>query len=277
MKKIIFWAIAGWGLTILSAVTATAAPQRIISLAPSVTEQLRLLGDYDKIVGNTTYCLVPPGEKGKAKVGTITEINVEKIASLKPDLIITTRLSSEKGIRKLEGMGIRVEVFPQPKGFEEVCEQFMRLAEIMGKRDKGAKIVSKARREVEEVRRKVANLPTRPKVFIQLGAKPLFAATGESFVDDFIDFAGGVNIAGGGGLYSREEVVRQNPDIILIISMGIAGEEELKEWGRYITIEAVRKGRVHIVDAYRFCSPSPVTFPETLKEMVALLHPERGE
>lgn len=277
-RNIVFGLVLAVVIIVLSATMALAAPQRIISLAPSVTEQLHLLGEYDRIVGNTTYCQVPAGEKGKEKVGTIVDINLEKIVSLKPDLILMTQLTNEKSIRKLKDMGIKVEIFPQPRGFEEICGQFIRLGEIVGKRDKAEEIVLKAKGEVREIRKRVETLP-KPKVFVQLGAKPLFTATGNSFVDDFVSFAGGINIARGLdiGFYSREEVVGHNPDIILIVVMGIAAEEEKEAWGRYTTINAVNNGGVHIVDTYRFCSPSPATFPETLKEMVGILHPEIGE
>ncbi|MBU2591133.1 MAG: ABC transporter substrate-binding protein, partial [Nitrospinae bacterium] len=230
-RNIIFELILALAITILSATMALASPQRIISLSPAVTEQLHLLGEYDKIVGNTTYCLVPAGQKGKEKVGTIVDINIEKIVGLKPDLILTTQLTNDRSIRKLKDMGIKVEVFPQPKGFEEICQQFIRLGDIVRKRDKAEEIVSKAKGKVREIRKRVEMLP-KPKVFVQLGAKPLFTATGDSFVDDFIDFAGGVNITHNlkRGLITREEVIKKNPDIIMIVTMGIAGDREKKVW-----------------------------------------------
>jgi len=118
---------------------------------------------------------------------------------------------------------------------------------------------------------------SKPKVFVQVGAKPLFTITGESFVNDFIRFAGGINIAQNqsSGFYSREEVLKQDPDVIIIVTMGIAGEEEKEVWQRYTTLKATQNNRIHIVDSHKVCSPTPVSFVETLMEMVSILHPEK--
>jgi len=120
---------------------------------------------------------------------------------------------------------------------------------------------------------KVEGLP-RPRVFVQIGERPLVAAGWDSFIDDFVSFAGGVNIAHEvrTSVYSREEVVRRNPDIILIAKMGMAGEREKAAWVRYETIKAVQTDRIYTVDSYRFCSPTPVSFVEQVVELVRLFH-----
>jgi iron complex transport system substrate-binding protein len=113
-----------------------------------------------------------------------------------------------------------------------------------------------------------------------LGAKPLFAATGRYFVNDYIEFAGGVNIAKGAkeGIYSREEILRANPDVIVIVTMGIVGEEEKRIWKRYETINATKNNKIYIVDSYDFCNPTPVSFVKTLEQMVGILHSgKKGE
>jgi ABC-type Fe3+-hydroxamate transport system substrate-binding protein len=73
-------------------------------------------------------------------------------------------------------------------------------------------------------------------------------------------------------VYSREEVVRKNPDIIIIAKMGMAGEQEKGAWVKYKTIRAVQTKRIYTVDPYRFCSPTPLSFVEQVKELVRLFH-----
>jgi len=87
--------------------------------------------------------------------------------------------------------------------------------------------------------------------------------------------AGGINIAAHArnGLYSREKVLEANPDVILIVTMGIVGQKEKKAWEEFKTIRAVREGRIYVVDSYKLCSPTPVTFVEFLGKLARLLHP----
>ena len=78
------------------------------------------------------------------------------------------------------------------------------------------------------------------------------------------------------GHYSREEVLTKNPDVIIIVNMGITGLNEKKTWENYRTIKAVKNKRIFIVDSYKFCSPTPITFVEALRETVKILHPTPG-
>lgn len=250
-------------------------PKRIVSLGPSITEGLYLLGAGDRIVGVTTYCIKPPQATKKEKIGSVTAVDVEKIANLKPDLVIATSLTSQKAKEKLKGLGIKVVDFSLPRNFSDLCEKFLMLGRIVGKGSEAEDIVRKANREIDTIRNRLKGLP-KPKVFIQVGARPLFTMTKDSFVNDLIELAGGINIAGEarGGLYSREKVIEQNPDVIIIMTMGIVGEEEKRIWQSYRTLKGVRDNRIYIMNSYKIGSPTPVTFVETLKEMAGLLHPE---
>jgi len=242
-------------------------------LGPYITEELYLLGATDKLVGCTIYCRIPPDAKNKEKVGTVMEINVEKIFILKPDLVIATALTNRKDIEKLKKLGIKVTIFSSPRNFNDICNQFLELGRIIGKYDLAQKIVKEAQEAVIDIRKKIKSLP-RVKVFMQVGANPLFTITDNSFINDFIEFAGGINIAkkAKSGLYSKEMVLKENPEVIIIATMGIIAEKEKKLWEKYKTIEAVRKNRIYIMDAYKLCSPTPVSFIETLNEMTNLLH-----
>jgi iron complex transport system substrate-binding protein len=109
-----------------------------------------------------------------------------------------------------------------------------------------------------------------------VGSRPLFSANKDSFIHDLITLAGGVNIAKDSkvGMYSRERVIRDNPDCIIVVGMGIQSGKEKKIWRRYKTLKAVRNDKIHAVDSYGICSPTPETFTESLDKMVEILHPE---
>lgn len=249
--------------------------QRIVSLAPSLTEELYLLGVEDKISGVTTYCLRPASARKKEKVGTVTDVSIEKIVSLCPDLVLTTSLTNPKAIEKIKNLGIKVVNFPQAESFAQLCAQFLKLGKLVGKEREAEEITKKAKERADVIKEEALKL-SKPKVFIQIGARPLFTATNKSFLNDFIEFAGGINIASGAkaGLYSYEKVLQSNPDIIIIAAMGIAGEEK-KVWEKYKSLNAVKNKRIYIIDSDKFCSPTPKSFIEALEEIVDILHPEK--
>lgn len=260
-------------LLALIPIEADAGYNRIISLGPAVTEELYLLGLGDRIVGVTTYCVRPEEAKKKEKVGTVMEIDVEKIISLEPDLVIGTPLTDKRQLDKLKALGVNVVNFPLAKGFSDICSQFLELGRILGREKEAQEIILEAKQRVDGVRDKVKDLP-RVSVFVQVGARPLFTMAEDSFINDYIEMAGGINIAKGSspGFYSREEVLKKGPDVILIVAMGIAGEREKAIWQRYKSLKAVRNKRIYILDSYKMCSPTPISFAEMLEEIVEILH-----
>lgn len=265
-------------LCIGGAYSQNSYPQRIISLSPKVTEELYLLGVDDRLIAHTEYCEIPFGVDKKEKIGTVVYFNLEKVVSLEPDLVIATSLSKPKAKEKLIDLGIRVVTFTAAKSFDRMCDQFLELARIVGEEERAKEIVAKAKTETMDIKERIGNLP-KPKVFAQIGAKPLFAATKDYFINDFIEFAGGSNIGRDlkNGLCSREEVLRADPEVIFIVTMGIVGEQEKKTWEKYKVIKAVEKNRIYILDSDKLCSPTPASFVDTLEEIVEILHRKEAE
>ena len=246
---------------------------RIISLVPSVTENLFLLGMADHIVGVTVYCKRPPPAGEKQKVGTVIDINIEKIIGLNPTLVIASTLADKKQIKKLRNLGIDVRMFTEAKDFVGICENLFRLSRMVGREDKARHIVEKAKNELKAIREGIKGAQ-RSRVFIQIGANPLFTANREYSLNDAIEHAGAINIASDAttGIYSREEVIKRNPDIILIVTMGIVGEKEKEIWLRYDSVNAAKDRRIFSLDSYRVCSPTPISFVETVKELARMFY-----
>jgi iron complex transport system substrate-binding protein len=260
-----------------SAFSAQDYPQRIISLGPGITEELYLLQAGDRIVGVTTYCRRPEEAGKKDKVGTILEVNLEEIVIRKPDLILATNLTDPRAVGRMKSLGLRVYQFPLARNFSELNQQFLELGRLVGKAELAEEIVSRARAEVNRISAGLKDLP-RPRVFVQVGAKPLFAVNRDYFLNDFIRLAGGINTseaAGAGGLYSREKVMQDDPEIIIIAAMGLSAEEEKRNWEGFQTLRAVKNRRIYIVDSDKYCNPTPLSFGEALKEMVGILHPTK--
>jgi len=251
-------------------------PQRIISLGPGITEELYLLGVGERIVGVTTYCHRPEEARKKDKVGTVLEVNLEEIVVRKPDLVLATPLTDPRAVEKIKSLGLRVHQFPLARNFSELNRQFLELGRLIGKAGLAEETVARAEGEVRRIQDSLKGRP-RIRVFIQVGAKPLFAVTRDYFLNDFIQLAGGINTsaeAGAGGLYSREKVIQDDPEIIIIAAMGLAAEEEKRSWEGFQTLRAVKNRRIYIVDPDKYCNPTPLSFGEALKEMVGILHPK---
>ncbi len=252
-------------------------PQRIISLGPVLTKTLYLLGAGDRLLADTTYCDDPPGTEPKEKIGSLIQVNVEKIISMKPDLVLASQFTKEKQIRVLRQFDIPVVPFKNPRTFEGICANTRRLGELIGATDKAEEIIAKARAEVAKIQELIAPLPPK-RVFIQIGIKPLHTANEETFVNEFIRFSGGINIAAheNSGVYSREKVVKENPDVILISTMGSskpAGIKEKQQWMAFGTMAAVQHNAIHLLDSEIICSPTPLIFARGVREITRLLHP----
>ncbi|MFA5393994.1 MAG: ABC transporter substrate-binding protein [Candidatus Ratteibacteria bacterium] len=258
----------------LQSLSAAVLPQRIISLGPALTEEIYLLGVQDRLVGCTVYCQRPEAAKHKQKVGTVVEVSVEKIVALKPDLILATSLTDPRARERFQQLGMRIVTFPEADNFDGICRQFFDLGKMVGREEKARKIIEQAKQEVDLVTRRAAGT-VKPKVFLEIGTKPLFTVTRDSFINEFIVLAGGVNVAAEArsGLYSREKVVAQNPDVIIVVSMGVASDQEKKLWQKFKILSAVKNNRIYILDSDKVCSPTPVSFAEVLKEISLLLYP----
>lgn len=250
-------------------------PQRIISLGPAITENLYILEAQDKMIANTVYCRTPPGKEKKEKIGTVIKVSLERIVELKPDLVVATSLTDRKQLEAMKNLSIRVVEISGARNFADICSGFLELARLIGKENDALRIIKQVKEEVDLIVGQIQGLP-KPRVIVQIGARPLFVATQEYAVNDFVRLAGGINLAEDltSGLYSREEALRQNPEVIIITTMGIIGEDEERGWYKYKSLKAVKNNRVHIVDEAKLCAPTLLSFTGTLREMVEILHPQ---
>jgi iron complex transport system substrate-binding protein len=205
------------------------------------------------------------------------QMNVEKIISLEPDLVLANALTRQKQIDALKKQGLDVLRLPTPANFDDICRRLTHLGSLIGRRDRALAVVAQAQKEVERIR-SVAMTQNKRTVFIQIGLKPLKTAAKNTFIHEYIEFAGGSNIASGAsdGVFSREKVLEQDPDIILIATMGTskkAGEREKKSWQRFKFLKAVKNHEIHILDPDIVCSPTPEQFAKGLKDFYRLIHP----
>lgn len=246
--------------------------KRIVSLVPWVTKSLYLMGEQYRLVGCTSYCPVEASDHIPV-VANAMSVNIEKVLTLKPDVVIASSLNKPETIDNLRKLGIKIVMQPYPKSFEEICAYFIQIGELIGQGSKAKEIVTTQKARLARL---TATIPAgkHPKVFIQIGAKPLFCAVPETFMEDFIQFSGGKNCAEELklGSVTREYVLKQDPDIIFIVTMGIVAQEEKDNWLNYKALSASKTRKIFILDADKTCSPTPILFVDALEEMIKLMY-----
>lgn len=242
--------------------------KRVISLAPSITENIYLIGGENKLVGCTSYCTLGVND-GKEVVGSTIDVNVEKILALQPDLILTMELTKPQDMQTMKKLGLNVRLIPTPKNFEEICLQTLEIGQLIGNSVEAEKVIEKTKQIVYSIKEKREPVKNKPKIFFQLGANPTFTVLQNTFMDDFITLVNGINIANGltHGTITRESVLVKNPDVIIIATMGGFGKEEQKVWENYSGISAVKNKKVFLIASETSCSPTPENFAQALTEV----------
>lgn len=253
-------------------------PSRIISLAPSVTESMYMLGADSRLVGVTKFCDFPPEASSKVIVGDLINPDLERILTLQPDLVL---LSVEGNRRQtfdqLQRLNIPVFV-TNPRSISGIIKSIRDLGVIAG-RESPARAFEDSLRSflsIHDPHRHVA-AESRPRVLMVIDVAPLMAAGRESYIDGLIAATGGVNaVSEPGGAYpvlNREGLLGASPDIILLpddLDTDLASL--LARFPEWRETPAVRNGRVVRVDPDLFMRPGPRVL-EGLDTLLQIIHP----
>jgi len=254
--------------------------RRVVSLAPSITRQIGELGLDDRLVGATIFCELDETCKAK-RVGNMLQPSVEKIAALKPDLVLACKEGNRSAIGpKLRSLGLSLFVLDERKGFDDICEEFVLLGRLFGVKEKAEATVRRARARVEEMEKRLKKSP-KIKVFLAYGTDPIVGAADGTFGHELIGRAGGVNVCGASRVryprYGAERLILKDPDIVFVVSMTKTAERDRKKWLGMKGLRAARSGGVHTISPDPVCAPTPSTYCDGLEEMARILHPEAFE
>ncbi len=240
-------------------ITINKKPERIVSLAPSNTENLFALGLGDKIIGVTDYCNYPPEALNKTKIGGFTTINIEKILELNPDLVVAAYGNGQQNVETMKNLGLTVVAF-NPKSIKDIEKDILILGKITGKEEKAKEIIDFMEKKVNESRNEFKK---KPKVMHILWHDPIWVSGSDTFINEIIGIAGGENAFSdlkGWKIVSKEDIISRSPEVILVSSgsgMGGKGKNYIYEWViKELDIDAVRKGHVYLVDADLISRPS---------------------
>jgi iron complex transport system substrate-binding protein len=258
-----------------------AVPQRIVSLAPSNTEILFALGLGDKVVGVTEYCNYPEAAKTKPKVGGFSTVDIEKVVSLRPDLVLATQIHSKTIIPALEKLGLTV-VALTPSSLTGVLDSITLVGKITGQSKEASELIKDLSTRIKAIADKTQKLSPaqRPRVFYVTWHDPLWTAGTGTLSNDVISQAGGQNIASdisGDKTIDLETVINRDPEII-IVSVGMGTGEDspwqyIKSESRLKNTQALLTGRVYKIDGDLIHRPGP-RIVEALEQMAQFIHPE---
>ena len=253
-------------------------PQRIVSFAPSTTEILFALGLGDKIVGVSSYDNYPPEVKDKEQVGGLIDLNVEKIISLNPDIAFGIDLSKDL-LDQIEKNGIKVYM-SNPTTIDMALDNIRRIGVLTGKSKEAEKLIAEMQKDVEDISSKVSDIPEKdiPKVFYEVWNEPLMTAGTDTFINDMITIAGGLNIASidkltGWPEYSVERLIEIDPDIIIAPRTLSPTPDIIIGDNRLSTIKAVLNKKVFIVEDDLVIRPGPRVVIG-LMDIAKAIHPE---
>jgi iron complex transport system substrate-binding protein len=256
-------------------------PRRIIALAPSISEIIFALGQQDRLKGTTQFSNYPPEAAKLPKVGSYVRLDLERIVALNPDLCIAIKDGNPKAIiDRLQSLNIPVFAV-NPHNLESLLQTVQKIGDILNASARAKTLVADMRSRMQQVDTLVSQIERRPRVFIQIGISPIISAGADTFVNELIVRAGGINVAAGKGTYphfSREQVLALAPDVLIITTMARSGafEKAKADWDRLSQMPAVRKKRIYTVNSDLFDRPSPRLL-DALEILTRLLHPQLFE
>lgn len=248
--------------------------QRLVSMAPNLTEVVYALGAGDMLVGRSAYCDYPPKARSVPVVGDMQSINYERIVQLAPDLVLMSIAgNNDGGYKKLKELGLRPFALAATT-VDGVVNAIDTVGMLIGREKQAATLTEELRRGIDSIRRLAKSAP-RVRTFIVINRAPLMTVS-QGFLSELLEAAGGENIAAGGAIvyptYSREELLRQDPEVILVPGPATEGIAALIEsYPEWKTLRAVRSGRVYTVDPDILLRPGPRLL-QGCKLLYQLLH-----
>jgi len=239
--------------------------QRIVSLAPNLTEILFALGLDEQIAGVTIFSDYPPAAMKKRKIGSFWQPNIEAVIAAKPDLVVTLEFPQQKeAARRLRRLGCNCLTVNIEK-VGDLFEAIDRIAEATGKDAEAAELASNLRSRLDVLSASAAKYE-RAKVLWVIAREPLRVAGRDTFVNELIELAGGENAIGRTvhkyPPIGSEQVIASAPDVIIEPAMGSKTvseqqKEALRYWSRFKNVPAVANGRIYVISPDTVCRLGP--------------------
>jgi iron complex transport system substrate-binding protein len=263
---------------------ADRAPQRIVSIVPSITEMLFAMGIGSRVVAVSSFDHYPPQVSSLPKVGALLDPDVERIFALRPDLVVAYA-SQVDLVARLKGAGIPVFAYAHA-GLADVTATILAVGERVGAPDAARREAVRLDAGLQSVRDRVRGRP-RPSTLLVIGREPMalrniYVSGGYGFLHDLLDVAGGKNVFADVKRESlqatTEQILARGPEVIVELHYGSelgadAIARERQAWDRLSAVPAVRNGRVELLVGDEFVIPGP-RLAQAADRLARALHPE---
>jgi iron complex transport system substrate-binding protein len=242
-----------------NSVTLAKPAQRVIAMAPHITELLFAAGGGEHVVGVMNYSDYPEAAKRLPQVGSNDQIDLERVAALRPDLLVAWKSgNTERQLTQLKSLGIPI-FYSEPQKLDEVATSLTRLGQLMGTE-------AAAQTAAADYRQKIASLSAsyskRPPVraFYQIWEKPIFTLNGDHIVSDALRVCGGQNVFAAlkviAPSVSAEAVLQENPEAILGGDKHDA-DAGINIWKQYKGMLAVQRRNLFMLDSELLVRATP--------------------
>jgi len=233
-----------------------------------------------KIVGVTRYCNYPKQAMTIERIGGMVDPDLEKIIALRPDLVIAFRGNPLRLVRRFKDLGLPVFVLETGTKIESVFSLIKRIGLITLRERKAESLVNLLRKDLENIQISLKNVEHHPKVFLNLHGKGFWTCGKDSFLNDLVLTAKGINIAGDVSrawlAYNREELIQQDPEHIVIITKSKQAFYDTKKWLTSEVflegVQAVQKGNIHYLHEDLVTRLGPRILL-ALDQLARILHP----
>ena len=249
----------------------TPAP-RIVSLVPSVTDQIYDLACDSLLVGCTSYCTEAIADSVPV-VGSAVQTNLELLIAQRPTLVFASDFTAPQTISALENAGIEVVQLTNPASYDAIQEQYRQIATLVGASDHAEAQLAEINQRVDWLKQLNATRPWHPRAFMQIAFDPLFGASTSTYMNDLITFSGCTNIVtvAGNGQLSLEYVVEQDPEVLFLITNHGSESGSEESWHTLRSVTAVQQGNYCPLPGEVVSQPTPQHFVEALQLMTDYL------
>lgn len=257
-------------------------PQRVVALAPSLTEILFAVGAGSQVVGRDTFANYPENVKDLPDIGGSNgDYNYEAIAALKPDLVLATEINTVDQVDAIVKLGIQVAYLSNPVTLDDTYKLISEVALLTGHTAEADALNTSLQERVAAVAQKISQAASKPVIFYELdGSDPSKPWTPgpDTFMDQLITLAGGKNsgavMTDAWGQLSLEQLLVQNPAVIVlgdsIYGTTAADVTARVGWG---DIQAVKDGKIYSFNDDLVSRPGPRNV-DGLEQLAKLIHPE---
>ncbi len=262
-------------------VTVPADPRRIVSLAPSVTEILIAVGAGDRVVGITDFCEPPPGgAPGTARIGGLINPDLERIVSLRPELVIASTSGNYRDdVERIERLGIPVYTIHTPS-VSAALETLEATAALVGLPENGARLAGRLRGRIEAVEAR-SRMRSRPRTLFIIEPDPLIAPSGGTFLGEALRIAGAdlvtADAEAAWAQYDLEAIIEMKPEVILVPEAHRAWAREAVDLPRWRSVPAIALEQIFVVsDSIQHPGPRLVDGIEEVAGILERLEKDRG-